>query len=148
VAQKDSKKSVAKKLKSAKKSAAKKVDSKKKQAKSELKKLVMKAEKRVAKSSKSAMAEATALKKPALKKPALKKPAAKKPAAKQPSVGKHGAEVRQAGPVRARRTPATTSAAPSATWSVIALRAHARAAGVAGNSRMKKDELLAHLGVH
>jgi hypothetical protein len=123
VAQKDSKKSVAKKLKSTKKSVAKKADSKKKKkkkSKSELKKLVAKAEKR----------------------------AAKKPAVKKSSTGKNGAETRQATPVRTRRAPATASEVPSSTWNVIALRAHARAAGVVGYSRMKKDDLLAHLAVH
>lgn len=121
MAQKDSKKSVAKKLKSTKKSVATKADSKKqKKSKSELKKLVANAEKK----------------------------AAKKPAVKKSSTGKNGAETRQAAPVRARRAPATASEVPSSTWNVIALRAHARAAGVVGYSRMKKDDLLAHLAVH
>jgi len=144
VAQKDSKKSVAKKQKSTKKSVAKKG------SKSELKKLVAKAEKRAAKSSKSATAEATALKKPAAKKrPAKKSSAVKKsPAVNKSPAVKNSAETRQATPVRTRRTPATASEVPSSTWNVIALRAHARAAGVVGYSRMKKDDLLAHLAVH
>lgn len=138
MAQKDSKKSVAKKQKSTKKSVAKKG------SKSELKKLVAKAEKRAAKSSKSATAEATALKKPAAK----KRPAKKSSAVKKSPAVKNSAETRQATPVRTRRTPATASEVPSSTWNVIALRAHARAAGVVGYSRMKKDDLLAHLAVH
>lgn len=115
MAQKNSKKSVAKKLKSAKKSAEKKLDKKKKRNKSELKKLVRKAK--------------------------------KSSAVEKPSALKKGAEARESGPVRARRTPTTTSAAPSATWNVSELRAHARAAGVVGYSRMKKDDLLSNLSV-
>ncbi len=136
--QKDSKKSVAKKLKSTKKlkptkkSVAKKGDSRKKGSQSELKKLVAKAEKRAAKSTKSVTAEATTPKKQAVKKQAVK----------------NGADARRATPVRTRRAPATTSDAPSSAWNVLALRAHARAAGVVGYSRMKKDDLLAHLAVY
>jgi len=127
VAQKNSKKSVAKKLTSAKKSAAKKLDKKKKRNKSELKKLLRKAKKSSAMEKPSAAKKSSALEKSS----ALKK----------------GAEARESGPVRARRTPTTTSAAPSATWTVRELRAHAGAAGVVGYSRMKKDDLLSQLRV-
>jgi hypothetical protein len=127
VAQKNSKKSVAKKLKSAKKSAAKELDKKKKRNKSELKKLVRKAKKS------SAVEKSSAAKKPS--------------ALEKPSALKKGAEARESDPVRARHTPTTTSVAPSSTWNVSELRAHARAAGVVGYSRMKKDDLLSQLRV-
>lgn len=49
-------------------------------------------------------------------------------------------------PPRAPRTPVAKSVSP--TWTIVALRARARAVGIVGYSRMKKDDLLAQLEAH
>ena len=51
-------------------------------------------------------------------------------------------------PPRAPRSPVAKSVSPSPTWTIVALRARARAVGIVGYSRMKKDDLLAQLEAH
>lgn len=105
-----------------------------KAASSELKKRTEKSEKKASK--------VTAKKAAPKKTAAAKKPVpAKKPA-------RDVAPVKKVATTRIPRISATKPAEPSPTWTVAALRAHARAAGIIGYSRMKKDELLAELRAH
>ncbi len=126
VAQKDSKKKLSKKASGKKKLV--------KAAKSERKKDAAKSEKKAARAAGATAKKAVALKKTA---PAKKAAPARDvaPATKVPAT-------------RVRRTPAPKPAEPSLAWTVVALRAHARAAGIVGYSRMKKDELLEGLRAH
>ncbi|MBC7760773.1 MAG: hypothetical protein H7201_03040 [Candidatus Saccharibacteria bacterium] len=126
VAQKDSKKKLSKKASGKKKLV--------KAAKSERKKDAAKSEKKAARAAGATAKKAVALKKTA---PAKKAAPARDvaPATKAPAT-------------RVRRTPAPKPAEPSLAWTVVALRAHARAAGIVGYSRMKKDELLEGLRAH
>ena len=126
MAQKDSKKKLSKKASGKKKLV--------KAAKSERKKDAAKSEKKAARAAGTAAKKAVALKKTA---PAKKAAPARDvaPATKVPAT-------------RVRRTPAPKPAEPSLAWTVVALRAHARAAGIVGYSRMKKHELLEGLRAH
>ena len=129
VAQKDSKKKLSKKASGKKKLV--------KAAKSERKKDAAKSEKKAARA-----AGATAKKAVALKKTA---PSKKTAPAKKAAPARDVAPATKVPATRVRRTPAPKPAEPSLAWTVVALRAHARAAGIVGYSRMKKDELLVEL---
>ena len=130
VAQKDSKK---------KPLSKKKLE---KAAKSELKTHTAKSEKKAAKASKLAAKKATAKKVGTAKQAAPTKKAAP---AKKPAPARDVAPAKKVATTRVPRTPAAKPAEPSPTWTVVALRAHAREAGIIGYSRMKKDELLVEL---
>ena len=132
VAQKDSKKKLSKKASGKKKLV--------KAAKSERKKDAAKSEKKAARA-----AGATAKKAVALKKTA---PSKKTAPAKKAAPARDVAPATKVPATRVRRTPAPKPAEPSLAWTVVALRAHARAAGIVGYSRMKKDELLEGLRAH
>ena len=132
VAQKDSKKKLSKKASGKKKLV--------KAAKSERKKDAAKSEKKAARA-----AGATAKKAVALKKTA---PSKKTAPAKKAAPARDVAPATKVPATRVRRTPAPKPAEPSLAWTVVALRAHARAAGIVGYSRMKKHELLEGLRAH
>ena len=75
-------------------------------------------------------------------------PAKKATPAKKPVPARDVAPVKRVATTRVPRTSAAKPAEPSPTWTVAALRAHARAAGIIGYSKMKKDELLAEIRAH
>jgi hypothetical protein len=132
VAQKDSKKKLSKKASGKKKLV--------KAAKSERKKDAAKSEKKAARAAGTAAKKAVALKKTA--------PSKKTAPAKKAAPARDVAPATKVPATRVRRTPAPKPAEPSLAWTVVALRAHARAAGIVGYSRMKKDELLEGLRAH
>ena len=102
---------------------SKKISGGKKVTKSELKKLIVTADKRAALAAKTVSKKTMAPTKAA---------ARKAPLIKNPTP----------------RAPAAPPATPSDPLTVVALRARARAAGIVGYSRMRKDDLIAHLAAH